>query len=139
MTDNGITAINDNDLYVWIGTWKGLNLYNKKTCRITPFSDARLLDKVGCHNSRQGWECLDKRGWNDIPCDSTAHIIKEYEVGNLQEGYAISNIYADQQKSNFGQWDHGVYSDMSPKLILFSVIRHWVTDIPHILCIRIIP
>ena len=29
LTDNGITAINDNDLYVWIGTWKGLNLYNK--------------------------------------------------------------------------------------------------------------
>lgn len=46
LTDNGITAINDNDLYVWIGTWKGLNLYNKQTCRITPFSDARLLDKV---------------------------------------------------------------------------------------------
>ena len=49
-----------------------------------------------------------------------------------------SAISTQTSKSNFGQWDHGVYSDMSPKLILFSVIRHWVTDIPHILCTDII-
>ena len=84
LTDNGITAINDNDLYVWIGTWKGLNLYNKQTCRITPFSDVRLLDKVvDAITVDKDGNVWVSAGGMIYRCDSTAHIIKEYEAGNI--------------------------------------------------------
>lgn len=110
LTDNGITAINDNDLYVWIGTWKGLNLYNKQTCRITPFSDARLLDKVvDAITVDKDGNVWVSAGGVIYRCDSTAHIIKEYEVGNIQEGYAISNIYADQQKQLWAVGSRGIF------------------------------
>lgn len=139
LTDNGITAINDNDLYVWIGTWKGLNLYNKQTCRITPFPDARLLDKVvDAITVDKDGNVWVSAGGMIYRCDSTAHIIKEYEVGNIQEGYAISNIYVDQQKQLWAVGSRGIFR-YEPETDSFSVIRHWVTDIPHILCIRIIP
>lgn len=110
LTDNGITAINDNDLYVWIGTWKGLNLYNKQTCRITPFSDARLLDKVvDAITVDKDGNVWVSAGGMIYRCDSTAHIIKEYEVGNIQEGYAISNIYVDQQKQLWAVGSRGIF------------------------------
>ena len=110
LTDNGITAINDNDLYVWIGTWKGLNLYNKKTCRITPFSDARLLNKVvDAITVDKDGNVWVSAGGMIYRCDSTAHIIKEYEVGNIQEGYAISNIYVDQQKQLWAVGSRGIF------------------------------
>ena len=37
LTNNSISNIVDNSRYVWIGTWKGLNLYDKQTCKIIPF------------------------------------------------------------------------------------------------------
>lgn len=110
LTDNGITAINDNDLYVWIGTWKGLNLYNKQTCQITPFPDARLLDKVvDAITVDKDGNVWVSAGGMIYRCDSTAHIIKEYEVGNIQEGYAISNIYVDQQKQLWAVGSRGIF------------------------------
>lgn len=42
LSDNSIVCITDNDVYVWIATRKGVNLYNKQTCQVIPFPDERL-------------------------------------------------------------------------------------------------
>lgn len=110
LTDNAVASINDNSLYVWIGTWKGLNLYDKQTCRITPFSDPRLLNKavdaITVDNAENVWISA---GGKVYRCDSTAHVIKEYELGQPQEGYAISNIYMDQSKQLWAVGSRGIF------------------------------
>ena len=110
LTDNAVASINDNSLYVWIGTWKGLNLYDKQTCRITPFSDPRLLNKavdaITVDNTENVWISA---GGKVYRCDSTAHVIKEYELGQPQEGYAISNIYMDQSKQLWAVGSRGIF------------------------------
>lgn len=110
LTDNGITAINDNNLYVWIGTWKGLNLYDKKTCRITPFSDERVQDKVvdaiTVTKEEVVWVSAGSRVYR---CDSTAHVLKEYELGSPQEGYSLRAIYIDHEEQLWVIGSRGIF------------------------------
>ena len=85
-------------------------MYDKQTCRITPFSDPRLLNKavdaITVDNAENVWISA---GGKVYRCDSTAHVIKEYELGQPQEGYAISNIYMDQSKQLWAVGSRGIF------------------------------
>ena len=45
LSDNSIACITDNGTYIWIATQKGVDLYDKMTCRIMPFPDPLLRNK----------------------------------------------------------------------------------------------
>lgn len=110
LTDNGITAINDNDLYVWIGTWKGLNLYNKQTCRITPFPDERILGKVVDAITIDRYENVwISAGGKVYRCDPNAHIKKEYELDSSQGTYIINSIYIDKEQQLWLVGSQGIF------------------------------
>ena len=99
LTNNSISNIMDNDHYVWIGTWKGLNLYDKQTCKITPFPDARLLDKGINYMAADKEDNIWIGAGNTIyRCNSTASIVKEYDIfGSQQNRHAINFVYQDRE------------------------------------------
>lgn len=98
LANNGIINIDDSNLYVWIANWGGLNLYDKLTCRIIPFPDARLYNKpinyVAVDKKNNAWVATDRKIYK---CDSIANIVKEYNLvtpeGENQND--INSIYVD--------------------------------------------
>lgn len=100
LADNAIINIDDNSLYVWIASWGGINLYDKQTCRILPFPDKRFqnhpVNYVAVDQAENVWVASDGRIYR---CDSTAHIVKEYDLvtsaGKNQGG--IQSIYIDKK------------------------------------------
>lgn len=97
LLNNGITTINDNHRYVLIGTWSGLNLFDKQTCRITPAPDAQLQGKT-IHTLATGkdetiWVSAGNRVYR---CDPSARVLKEFDFGEPQSDYIISDIYTDR-------------------------------------------
>lgn len=101
LTNNSISNIVDNGLYVWIGTWKGLNLYDKQTCKIIPFPDTRLLDKGINYMAADKEDNIWIGAGNKIyRCNSTASIVKEYDIFSMQQNkYAINFVYRDKQEN----------------------------------------
>lgn len=101
LTNNSIGCIADNGSYVWIGTGKGVNLFDKKTYRITPFPDADFSDKHinGIIVDKDGFSWIAAAG-KLYKCDSTAYIIKEYAIPNIQHTdnpVSINSVYADNK------------------------------------------
>jgi len=100
LANNAVINVDDSELYVWIANWGGVNLYDKQTCRITPFPDERLRNKpvsyVAVDQKDNAWVSADRRIYR---CDSTAHIIKEYDLitpaGKNQSD--IISIYVDKK------------------------------------------
>ena len=102
LTNNSIICISDNGPYIWIGTRKGVNLFDKKTCKILPFSDTVLLDKeingITVDQDNHTWIAANGKLYK---CTRDARIIKEYPITNQQNSdqlLAINSIYVD--KSN---------------------------------------
>jgi signal transduction histidine kinase/DNA-binding response OmpR family regulator/ligand-binding sensor domain-containing protein len=100
LTNNSIICISDNGPYVWIGTRKGINLFDKKTCKILPFPDPVLQNKntngiiVDLYNYT--WIAASGKLYK---CTPDAQIIKEYPVTNQQNGddlLSINSIYIDK-------------------------------------------
>lgn len=97
LSGNSIVCIADNDIYVWIATRKGVNLYDKQTCRIIPFPDERLrngaIDYIVIDKSETSWIAS---GGKIYKCDSTAHAIQEYELSSEPgKRPAVNSIYVD--------------------------------------------
>lgn len=110
LMDNNISFIGDNNLYVWIGTWRGLNLFDKQTCRIIPAPEeefgGRGIDAIANGEHEEMWVSSGNKVYR---CDSTAHIIREYELGDPGTGYAISSIYTDHSKRLWAVGSCGIY------------------------------
>lgn len=111
LTNNSISNIMDNDHYVWIGTWKGLNLYDKQTCKITPFPDARLLDKGINYMAADKEDNIWIGAGNTIyRCNSTASIVKEYDIfGSQQNRHAINFVYQDREGNMWALTGGGLF------------------------------
>lgn len=113
---NAITSIDDNNLYVWIANWGGLNLYDKQTCRIMPFPDKRFqnhsVSYVAVDKTENVWVASDGRMYK---CDSIAHIVKEYELvnsaGKSQGG--IQSIYIDRKNQVWVMATNGIFKHNS--------------------------
>ena len=99
LTNNSISNIVDNSRYVWIGTWKGLNLYDKQTCKIIPFPDTRLLDKGINYMAADKEDNIWIGAGNTIyRCNSTASIAREYDIfGSQQNKHTINFVYQDRE------------------------------------------
>lgn len=123
LTNNSISNIVDNAHYVWIGTWKGLNLYDKQTCKITPFPDARLLDKGINYMAVDKEDNIWIGSGNTIyRCNSTASIVKEYDIfGSQQNKHAINFVYQDRQKNMWVLTGGGLfrYDDKADSFIAY--------------------
>ena len=110
LADNNISFIGDNSLYVWIGTWKGLSLYNKQTCQIMLCPETALQDKpIDAIATGEGEEMWISSRSKVYRCDSTAHIVKEYELGDSSTGYAITSIFIDKWKRLWALGSCGIY------------------------------
>ena len=101
LTDNTISIITDNDRYVWIGTRKGLNLYDKRTCRIIPFPDAGFREKNINYMAPQKdgtvWIAAEDKVYK---CNSTASVVKEYPLFAGQgKTYIVNSVYVDRQET----------------------------------------
>ena len=74
-----------------------LNRYDKQTCKITPFPDARLLDKGINYMAADKEDNIWIGAGNTIyRCNSTASIVKEYDIfGSQQNRHAINFVYQD--------------------------------------------
>ena len=97
LSDNSIVCITDNDVYVWIATRKGVNLYNKQTCQVIPFPDERLrnrvIDYIVIDKNEISWIAS---GGKIYKCDSTAHVIREYELSSESgKSPTVNSIYVD--------------------------------------------
>ncbi|NDV82516.1 hybrid sensor histidine kinase/response regulator transcription factor [Bacteroides sp. 51] len=102
LTNNSIICISDNGPYIWIGTRKGVNLFEKKTCKIFPFPDAFLLDKevnnITVDQDNYTWIAAEGKLYK---CTPDARIIKEYPIASQQSQdrlLVINSVYVD--KSN---------------------------------------
>ena len=99
LTDNCSSAITDNAYYVWIGTRKGLNLYDKRTCRITPFPDTAFHSKDICYmvtdRDDRVWIASGSHLYRSNP---RADQLKEYKLASGAEGNAkVNAVYVDRQ------------------------------------------
>ena len=100
LAGNYIRFLDDSDLYVWISTSEGLSLYDKQTCRIIPFSDARLQNKmisyVAVDYNGDTWVGADMKIYR---CDAAATISREYDLLTPQgkNRYDINSIYIDKR------------------------------------------
>lgn len=102
LTNNSIVCISDNGPYVWIGTRKGVSLFDKKTCKIFPFPDVELLDKdingIIVDQNNYTWIAANGKLYK---CTPEAQITKIYPITNQQNPdnlLAVNSIYVD--KSN---------------------------------------
>lgn len=111
LTNNSISNIVDNDLYVWIGTWKGLNLYDKQTCKIVPFPDARLLDKgINYMTADKETHIWIGAGSKIYKCNSTASLVKEYDIFSTQQNkHTINFVYKDKQENIWALTGGGLF------------------------------
>lgn len=111
LTNNSISNIVDNGLYVWIGTWKGLNLYDKQTRKIIPFPDTRLLDKGINYMAADKEDNIWIGAGNKIyRCNSTASIVKEYDIFSMQQNkYAINFVYRDKLENIWALTGGGLF------------------------------
>lgn len=110
LTENSITTIVDNNRYVLIGTWKGMNLYDKQTCRIVPFFDENFQNKV-IHNIGIG---PDESVWisannNVYRCDSTAHAIKKFDFDDPGSDLVINHLYLDRSNQLWAVGSRGIF------------------------------
>ena len=112
LAGNAIVKLDDSNSYVWIATNGGLSLYDKRTCRIFPFPDERLLNRsveyVAVDKTETAWVGVDRWIYR---CDSTAHIIKEYELA-VDPGKAhniISTIYVDKENTVWVMSREGIF------------------------------
>lgn len=100
LANNAILNVDDSNLYVWIANWSGVNLYDKRACRIIPFPDERLQNKpvsyVAVDKNDNAWVSADRKIYR---CDSTAHIVKEYDlVTSTGTNHSdIVSIYVDKK------------------------------------------
>lgn len=100
LANNGVINIDDSNRYVWIANWGGLNLFDKQTCRIIPFPDARLQNKpinyVAVDQSETIWAGTQRRIYK---CDSIANIVNEYDLITLdgKNHNDINSIYVDRR------------------------------------------
>jgi signal transduction histidine kinase/DNA-binding response OmpR family regulator/ligand-binding sensor domain-containing protein len=100
LTNNSIVCVSDNGSHVWIGTQKGVNLFDKKTCKILPFPDPTFQDKniIGIIVDRNNYTWIAADG-KLYKCTPDAQIIKEYPVTNQLNGdnlLSINSIYVDK-------------------------------------------
>ena len=100
LTDNSIICISDNGPYVWIGTRKGINLFDKKTCKIYPFPDPvfqnKSINDIIVDQDNYTWIAADGKLYK---CTPDAQIIKEYPITDQQNGgdlLSINSIYVDK-------------------------------------------
>ncbi|NDV57199.1 hybrid sensor histidine kinase/response regulator transcription factor [Bacteroides sp. 519] len=100
LTNNSIICISDNGPYVWIGTQRGINLFDKETCKIHPFPDPILLDKningIIVDGGNYTWVATDGKLYK---CTPEAQIIKTYPLTNQQNPenlLVINSIYVDK-------------------------------------------
>lgn len=100
LTNNSIICISDNGPYTWIGTRKGVSLFNKKTCKIFPFPDSVLLDKevnsIIVDQNNYTWLAANGKLYK---CTRNARIIKEYPITSQQNQdvlLGINSIYLDK-------------------------------------------
>lgn len=99
LANNSIVCISDNGPYVWIGTRKGLSLFDKKTCKILPFPDDTLWDKEvnGMIVDQDNYTWIAAEG-KLYKCTAEAQIIKIYPITNQQNPdklLGINSIYVD--------------------------------------------
>lgn len=99
LTDNCSSAITDNAYYVWIGTRKGLNLYDKRTCRITPFPDTAFHSKDINYMITDWDDCVwIASGPHLYRSNPRADKLKEYELApDTEENGAVNAVYVDRQ------------------------------------------
>lgn len=102
LTNNSIICVFGNGPYVWIGTQNGVNLFDKKKCKIRPFPNAVLLNKsinaIVVDQENYTWVAA---GGHLYKCTPEAEVIKEYPISNKQNSGSlldINSIYVD--KSN---------------------------------------
>lgn len=103
LTNNSIICVSDNGPYIWIGTRRGVSLFDKKTCKILPFPDAALSDKdvngiIVDHNNYT-WIAANGKLFK---CTGNGQIIKEYPITSQQNPdvlLGINSIYLDNSNN----------------------------------------
>lgn len=83
LTHNDVRCFAEDNEYLWVGTLQGINLVNKSTYQITPFSDTELQkeeirDLLADRNGNV-WVAADK---SLFKCNARLGILKEYPLKN---------------------------------------------------------
>lgn len=121
ITDNRVVGFAETKENVWIGTAKGVTLFNKETWRLSPAVDKRLKD-VPVYGITSGAE-------NDVwiatksliyCCDRNGRIRKTYIPGGKKA--VINNLYKDNGNRIWAVMDRGGLAYYNPTTDTFTRI-----------------
>ena len=102
-----------------------INLYDKQTCKITPFPDARLLDKGINYMAADKEDNIWIGAGNTIyRCNSTASIVKEYDIFGSQQNSMPLILFIRIEREICGRLREEACSDMMKRQILLLLILH---------------
>ena len=99
--------MSDNDSYVWIGTRKGLNLFEKETCRIFPVPENKLQNKditgISIDKNDICWVAAEGSIYK---CDKDGNLLKEYPLTDFN----INHVYNDNDGNLWVlAWNTGIF------------------------------
>ncbi len=112
LTDNSITPLTDTENYVFIGTQEGLNIFNKRTWKLTPiqegiFSKTEIKFLYTDHQENL-WIAIHESLYR---CDEQLNILMKYD---LETG--VTSIYEDRKRNLWIMtWGKGFFRWASDK------------------------